>query len=128
MIYQAQITLPANTPRSDPVEQEIIIHPGTLTQVDLEFPDGCAGLARLQILHWDVLLFPSNRDGFFSGDGSYISFSEEITFDEAPYTLTIRGWNLDDTFPHSPIVRLGILNKMAASSMIQELLLGPRRG
>jgi len=108
MIYEKRITIPANTPQTAPTLERFRVHPGTLEQVEIEFPTGCAGLVHVQILYQDVQTWPSSLDQDFSGNGSYLVFKETLEVVKAPFEFTIRGWNEDDTYSHTPIIRLQI--------------------
>ncbi len=108
-IFNADITTPANTPASKPIETEIPITKGVIHKLEIDFPAGSRGLLHLQIKKGDRLLWPANTSGSFRTDNRLISFAEhrEITF--PPYKLIAVTWNLDDTHDHIVIIRFGIL-------------------
>jgi hypothetical protein len=126
MFYEKSITLPPNTDRSSPVSEVIPIHPGKVQQVSVFFPEGCSGLAHLTISLWGHQLWPSNPDGFFTGDNTLIVFPEDLQIIDPPYELILTGWNEDDTYPHTPIVRIQITPKGNTTNQLLELLsIGP---
>lgn len=128
MIYEQRLTLPPNTLPSAALEIDVAIHPGTVTLVEILFPTGCAGLAHVQIFHWERQLWPTNENGDFSGNGDPITFAEDYKVVDPPYLFTIRGWNLDELYPHTPIVRFQITPETGGViGALSNLLTGPRR-
>jgi hypothetical protein len=109
MIYEQRITIPKNTPESAPAVETLPVHPGILKQVEVIFPAGCVGLVHLRIYYWEHQLFPANPDSSFSGDDAHLVYEEDLEIRETPLEFSVRGWNLDDTYPHTPIVRILIL-------------------
>lgn len=109
MFYELSLPIPKLTPATDPVSDTIPIHPGVIKQVEVILPAGCVALVHLQIFYWEHQLFPSNPDSSFSGDDARISFAEELEIKEPPFELSVRGWNEDDTFDHTPIIRVSLI-------------------
>ncbi len=108
MIYELPIPIPKNTPVSSPAEVVLPIHPGHLTQVSVYFPPGPSGLAHVTIWYWERQFWPSNPDSDFTGDDLLITFPEDLDLIDPPFEFVIKGWNEDDTFQHSPIIRLQV--------------------
>ena len=109
MIYESSLTIPKLTPRAAPASVVIPVHPGTVKQVEVFFPPGCAGLAHVTLWYWERQVWPGNPDGFFTGDGNLLSFPEDMVLAGVPYEFICYGWNEDDTFDHTPIVRLTVV-------------------
>jgi len=108
MIYDYPLTIAANTTKDAPTELEMDVGVGVVNQVDVQFPPGCAGLARCSIWDGGHQLWPSNPDGYFAADAYVISFAEDYPILEAPFVLTLKAWNLDDSYPHTITIRLGV--------------------
>lgn len=111
MIYQCSLSIPPNTAQSSPTRNTVIMTKGTITKVEIIFPPGCSGLVHLQILHHESIIFPSSPDESFIGDTFPIMWNEDFTIDENPFTLVVKGWNLDTRYSHSPIVRFEMLSQ-----------------
>ena len=111
MIYSFAITTPANTPFSNMQRTELKLTAGIIHQIDIVFPTGCAGLAYIAINDGLHQLWPTNPEEFFHTDGETISFEEFYRLNRDPYILTAYTYNLDDTYPHTIIVRFGILKQ-----------------
>lgn len=108
MFYDFAVPLPANTAKTSPVEVEAKLTHGVVHRLEIEFPAGCAGLAHLAIDRGLHQVWPTNPPGSFASDNHVIAFDEAHEFTTEPYTLSLRGWNLDDTYPHTLVVRIGI--------------------
>lgn len=109
MIYEAALPIPKLTPRSTPVSVDIPVHPGVLRHVEVFFPAGCSGLAHVVIWYWERQVFPGNPDGYFTGDGLSLVFDEDMEVTGVPYVFRAYGWNDDDTYQHTPIIRLQVI-------------------
>jgi len=114
VFYSFELELPANTPGEEPAELTVDLTWGVITHVELEFPPGCAGLAKVKILHHRYQVWPSNIDKWFYTDGRIIVWDDYFELLEAPYNLVLLGYNDDDTFQHTPIVRFEVLPPMVA--------------
>lgn len=109
MIYETRLTIPKNTPAAAPESAVMPVHPGLLKRVEIVFPAGCVGLVHLRIFYWEHQIYPSNPDSDFSGDDAHLEFDEDMELTGLPFEFRIEGWNLDDTYEHTPIVRMLIL-------------------
>ena len=119
MPFEYAPAIASNTAKVDAVETLAILHPGTITKFEIEYPKGCAGLVHTQVYHWDVKLWPKNEEGDFSGDDVVISFNPDFALAEAPYEIAIRTWNEDDTYSHTPRYRLEVTE--AGKSLVEQI-------
>jgi hypothetical protein len=108
MYYVFSLTIPANTTQQDPERQVCQLTHGVIKKVAVAFPPGPKGLAHLVIRHWEHQAWPTNPEASFAWDNYTIEFDEEFELDTAPYTLTLEGWNEDDTHEHTITVRVGV--------------------
>ena len=109
MYYDFSFTIPANTAQENPLEQECKLTHGIIHRVEIAFPSGCAGLAHIQIKEGLHQLWPTNPEGSFNTDNFTVLINEFQELYRAPFTLTLLGWNEDDTYPHTLEIRFGIL-------------------
>lgn len=109
MFYDKAFTVPANTARSSPVETVLQLSHGVMHYLEIGFPAGCAALAHLVLLHQDHQLYPTNPEGSFAADYHIIPIRDYFELFYEPFALKLRGWNLDDSYPHTITVRIGIL-------------------
>ena len=109
MFFSFNLAIPAGTAQTAPVEVEALLAHGIIHRVEIEFPAGCAGLAHVAIRRGLHQLWPLNPDASFATDDWIIAWDEHQELLEEPYALTLVGYNLDDIFPHTPVIRLGVL-------------------
>ena len=126
MYYEQILLIPRNTLITAPVVQDLPVTSGNLQHVEVFFPPGCAGLAHLSIWYWGRQIWPSNPDSFFTADGLAIAFDQDIDIVDPPYIFQLLGWNEDDTFPHSLIVRMSVIPQdRTMAYLLSSLALGP---
>jgi hypothetical protein len=109
MIYSATITTPKNTPREVPLVTRIPLCVGVIHQFSAFFPAGAQGLHRFIVRRAIHQILPTNSSDFFSGEDEHIDNKEFIQIDDEPKDIEIHSWNLDDTYDHTVLVRLGVL-------------------
>jgi len=103
------ITTDANTAKADALETEIKLHAGVIHHVEVMFPSMCSGLCHVQILQAGRQVYPFDPLDSFSSDGETISFNDYYKLEPGLSKLTIRTWNEDELYPHTPHVRIGVL-------------------
>ena len=109
MFYVFAVTIPANTAATAPVEQHVDLVPGVIHRVELQFPRGCVGLVHVQVWQEFHQLFPTNPGADFATDGFIIAWNDAHELVDGQARLTLRAWNLDDTFPHTIPFRFAVL-------------------
>jgi len=117
MFYDFAITVPANTPEASAVEQELKLAPGVIHHVEIQFPAGCAELARCQVYYLERQVWPSNPEGSFASDGWVISFREHLELERNLYKLRVKLWNDDTANQHTITIRIGVLPKVIVSPL-----------
>jgi hypothetical protein len=120
MDYWVEKETPANTAKSDALETEIELVPGTITEVWIFHPPGCFGLAYATIVEGIHQLYPTNSENAYHGDGYPMQFKDNYDL-KSPANLKLITWNLDDTYAHSVYVRITILH--AKYSPFEEAIL-----
>ena len=113
MDYVFELAIPKNTSAEYPVSESLRIPAGTITQVRIYFPAGCAALVGVRIRVDELQVYPSNPDKWYVGDDIQISFTDEFELTENFSTVVVEGYNLDDTFAHLPRVSLTELSATA---------------
>ena len=108
MFYRFALTVPANTPESDPVRLTLPLTHGIIHRVEIGFPPGPAGLVHVAIFRFESQIWPTNPGEWFAWDDYNIAFDEEYELFDPPFELSFRGWSEDDTFDHIVVVRLGV--------------------
>ncbi len=113
MLFEASITIPKNTTQADPEETILKIAHGIITKIMVRPRPGHAALAHLVILHHEHQIAPSTEGMSLFGDASPIDWEEYYESYQPPYELKLKGWNDDDSYPHTFDVFVAILPRKA---------------
>jgi len=134
MLFQASITIPKNTTASSPTTAILKIAHGIITKIMVRPRPGHAALAHLVILHHEHQIAPSTENMDLHGDAPPIDWEEYYESYQPPYELKLKGWNDDDTYPHTFDVYVAILPRKAiiATAVVDAFknlfsMLSPRR-
>lgn len=114
MFYSFDLPIPANTLKVTPVELEVNLTWGVITRVEIRFPPRNVGLSKVKILERRHQLWPTNLDEWFYGNDETIKWDEYHELFVMPAIFTLQGYNDDDTFPHTPLIRFEILHPLIA--------------
>ena len=109
MLYSFAVTVPASTAAESPLDTTIDLVPGTIEQIGVEFPPGCAGLVHVQLLRSLHQLVPANAGASLASDSREIVWREDYAMYDEPLSLTVRTWSDDDTYDHTVTVRVDVL-------------------
>lgn len=114
--FEHKITVPANTPENNPHSEDIDLCKGFVAKVWIRFPTGPAGLLHIGIKDPSTgnKIWPGGSSQWFSGDNEIIEFNTEydvpyVNSGVEKYHLEIVGWNEDDTYEHSALVRIWVV-------------------
>jgi len=121
MIYQSALVLPANTAQSAPVTDEFSIPRGAIKRLNILMPDGCAGLAHIQVYHNEKQIWPTTPGMSFVGNNTHFDFEEDYELPEAWNTIRILGWNEDDSYQHTINIWLLVLPSDSAAAWLSAL-------
>jgi hypothetical protein len=113
MLFQGTITIPKNTTEDAPLEQILVIARGIITKFMIFPHAGHAGLAHLTISYHEHQIVPSTENMDLHGDAPPIEWEDYYECYQPPYELKLKGWNEDDTYPHSFDVYVAILPRRA---------------
>lgn len=113
MLFQASLTIPKNTTFAAPSKDTLYIARGIITKFMIRPAAGHAGLAHLTIWHASHQIAPSTEYMDLHGDAFPIDWEDYYEFYQPPYQLTLKGWNDDDTYPHTFDVFVAILPRKA---------------
>lgn len=119
MLYVKDINIPAKTPADNPVEAEVEIEEKVIVLFQVYFPPGCCGLAKVSFWYGDEMISPKHDYQWIHGDSALITDIRFWTAPEKPCTITIKGYNEDDTYPHTPICYILALPEEIALSFVK---------
>jgi len=109
VFYRYELTIPANTLKLAPEVKTIKLPKGTIYHVEIYFPAGCEGEAKVKIIHNEFQVFPSNPQKWFAGDEFPIVFKEDYKLKENFNLLKLYGYNDDTTNSHTVTFRIGVM-------------------
>jgi hypothetical protein len=113
MLFEASITIPKSTTSAIPTTEMLRIAHGIITKIMVRPRPGHAALAHLVILHHEHQIAPSTENMDFSGDTFPIDWEEYYESYQPPYELKLKGWNDDDTYPHTFDIFVAVLPRKA---------------
>lgn len=106
--YEFKKTISANTAFGAASKTPLKLARGYVTHMEIEFPPGCQGLARCDILDGQDKQWPKNEGGYFASDDHVIQVRERYPLFTPPYKLTWRTWNTDSIYGHTLTLRIEI--------------------
>jgi len=109
MLFEYEITIPANTPEKSPVRQRLEITRGVIKKLGVFFPYGCLGLVKCRIKWGEHQVFPRNLGGFIRGNDETIDAEYFLYLDTEPYELIFEGWSEDELYDHTVSVRINVI-------------------
>lgn len=104
---RCSLTIPPNTTSDHPLSQVFYFTEdlrGEIHQVVVRIPRGHCYLAGLQVRTGRAgRVVPSKSSGseWLVGDGDTITLAQLVQLDPPQYAVEMRGYNNDDTFPHT---------------------------
>jgi hypothetical protein len=111
MIYSADISTPKDTAKAAAQHTSLKVTKGLVYRVEIQFPRGCAGLLYCAVLDGGHPVWPSSLGEFFRGNANTISFDDSYLKLSEPYEFDVVTYNLDDTYEHSVLIRLGFVSQ-----------------
>lgn len=99
-----ELTIPPNTPQSNPVTNRVAVNISAITRETIRIPKNHAYLARMQIKAGRggiVIPTPDSNTQWLRGDGEEVFYNQLIQLDAPQFILELIGWNEDDTYPHT---------------------------
>jgi hypothetical protein len=117
--YKWERSSPANTLEADAIEDRLQLTWGTIKEIHVGFPPGPAGLVHIQVRDHGWQIVPWTPLQSLAWDNYVFVLPCDYRLDVEPYDLTIRAWNLDDSYPHTVFVAV-VLDEQAhlAASML----------
>ena len=109
MLFETSITIPKETLSTTPTVVILKIARGIISKIMVRPRPGHAALAHCVILHQEHQIAPSTENMDFAGDTFPIDWEEYYEVYQPPYELKIKGWNEDDTYPHTFDIFVAVL-------------------
>jgi len=106
--YKYEDTVPANTSKTNMRRLKMILAPGVIHRVAIDFPAGCLYLAHATIWDGEHQVWPTNPEESYNFEKHTKEWNEYFPL-KPPAELELRTWNLDDTHAHTIRVAISIL-------------------
>ncbi len=116
MVYSVTITTDANTTKVNAKKTVLKLTKGLVWKIEIDFPPGCSGLLYTQIFDGSYQVFPASPGTAFHSDNQLIGFDDLYLKTSEPFEFVIKTWNLDDTWPHTIQIHLGMASSEAFMS------------
>lgn len=101
MQYRGALTVPADTPETDPASLTLAVCYGDLRRIVVCFPAGHAGLVDLQVFYRGRQIIPTTPGSTFRGDDLVIDLPETYPLHDPPFELILLGWSSGSTYEHT---------------------------
>lgn len=109
MIFQESISAALGNSPETPTVKIMPVRWGIVHKLELDFPNGAAGLVGVMIKRGGIQLWPTTEGEWFKGNDRLISFQVFKPFLQPPFQVEIYYYNEDSMYNHSMPIRLGIL-------------------
>lgn len=110
MIYSIDFETPKDTLEADARPTVLKVTKGLVYRVEIQFPRGCAGLLGCAVFDGSHQVWPSNLGQWFRGNANTIQFDDTYLKLTEPFQFDIFTYNLDDTYAHTVLVRVGMVS------------------
>jgi len=108
MEYEKEITVPANTSESSPVEDTLKLDKGIVEDAYIYFPAGNMHKVLVKILHGEFQIAPMNRSEWLRGEGAKVPIAHNYDMTQAPYYWKIFACSPGTTYEHKPLLHVGL--------------------
>ena len=111
MQYVKEITFSSGGSSTNQTSANIKAAKGIIHKIELVFPSGCFGLVHVQLFQGGHPIAPSTFRQTYASDNEVILIPEFTELRSELNTITITGWNEDDTYDHTIRFRIYVLPK-----------------
>jgi len=104
MLYCVTLEIPANTPKENAVEKQVVIKERYLESIYVFFPPGHVCLTRVAVFYGEDQIFPDKDHEWVFGNNTYVG---GYVFKEIPRDkpiIRVKGYNLDTEYDHTVYV------------------------
>lgn len=133
VIYVKNITIPANTLKTDPLEEVVELEGEVLDSIEILIPYGVTAVAGIAIFYGEYQLTPKPDGEFITGNGETVRDPIKFELPERKTYLRIIGYNESENYPHTFYLRFILTEKEIAkptfvfeevSNMFKKILKG----
>jgi hypothetical protein len=99
--YQYDVTIPANTPASEPYTQSLKLTKGKLVRLILSFQTGCAYMVHVALFIGNHQIMPVIEGQSYAFDGFVLVRDTAFIIDNHPFDIIFKGWSPNTTYEHT---------------------------
>ena len=124
-LYTKKVTVPASTPITEAVAEELEIKEPVIERIEVYFPPGCCLLVHAAVFHGNRRIWPDLTADWAVGHGETVGSDVHVEFEDVPVRLTLRAWSEDEAFDHTIVFRIFTqpVEKAAPWDLFREFLL-----
>lgn len=123
VIYVKNITIPPNTPKTDPIEKTIELEGEVLDSIEILIPYGVTAVAGVAVFYGEYQLTPKPDGSYITGNGETIRDPIKWELPERKTYLRILAYNESQLYSHTLYLRFIITEKEIAkpTSVFEEV-------
>lgn len=99
--YFTSLEIPKDTPADKPETKDITVEGEILSEVAYLIPPGWQAIPRWALFYGIKQIYPDPEAEWVTGAGLYRSVPLRWPMPESKVKLTVKGYNVDDTYPHT---------------------------
>lgn len=108
MLFVATLTVPANTPDTNPVAKKMTLKPGVIKRIEVLFPFGCNGLVKAWVKHGEIQIVPYNAEGRLQGSGEALGDNVYYEIPDEPAEITVYASSPGSAHEHTLYIRVWV--------------------
>lgn len=118
VVYHGDLTIPPQTPPTDPARKELRLEPGRVSRISVFFPWGHGGLTGFRLTRGGEQLFPFPPGTWLIGNDQVYDFPLAVVLTDEPVSVWLEGYNQDEYYEHTVYVQLILEPEQAVARLI----------
>jgi len=111
-LYIAKVTVPPNTPETNPVEIKVPVEGRYLEKIEYRFPAGCFEAVKVRVMYGNRVISPKGRLRWIDGENEKIEDYVEWPLPSYRCTLTIQAYSEAEDYEHTITVRFVVRHRI----------------
>jgi hypothetical protein len=121
MFFCREITIPAQTALTTPYQTTLKLSEGVIVQVWVRWYYGSGNLCGVRLMLDQFTFWPMTLGQWFVSSPYPLTLPESHQLTNAPYSLSIEGYNQDDVYDHNCWIGIAV-NRAKATSALETFL------
>jgi len=109
MLFVKDVTIPADTKKTSPVEGVIEITRAVIKRIEVFFPYGCRNMVGVQLFWGEHPIFPRNPEAWVKADGYNVIAECFYFIYQEPYQIKYRIHSEGTIYEHTVTLRINML-------------------